>query len=135
MNGISLSTILLALLKDEDRYGLELSLQMKSMIRGEIKWSKTSVYPVLKAMEKEKLIRSYWRIEDKMRPWKYYSLLNNGLQQLAARQEETELLEAEISTIRNPCLLYPLYPLSESDSQELIDMDIEREGLYNTEQK
>lgn len=120
LNGISLSIIVLALLKQEDSYGQELYIKIKKIIQGEIKWSKASVYPILKELEKERMIRSFWKIEDKVRPRKYYSILDKGIAQLEARKEEADFLETEFRRILNP---YIIFPGAEDDMQSFIDTD------------
>jgi PadR family transcriptional regulator, regulatory protein PadR len=96
LNEIDFELAVLLLLKQGDSFGYELSYKIKQIVNEETKWSKSTIYPILKEMEKEGMICSYWVIEDNIRARKYYSIKEKGKAYLEAKNAETELTEQEI---------------------------------------
>jgi PadR family transcriptional regulator PadR len=86
--GAAAIPIILSMLKNNDSYGYAIVQKVKEISSGQIKWTEASIYPVLKKMENEGMVKSYWRVEQNERPRKYYSIQENGVQQLALNREE-----------------------------------------------
>jgi DNA-binding PadR family transcriptional regulator len=92
--GASASSIILSLLQQGDSYGYEIIQRVKEYTDGKIKWKEASIYPVLKKMEGEGMIKSYWKMEDGERPRKYYSILVSGIKQLEANKVEWNMVQS-----------------------------------------
>jgi len=92
--GASASSIILSLLRQGDSYGYEIIQRVKEYTDGKIKWKEASIYPVLKKMEAEGMIKSYWKMEDGERPRKYYSILETGVQQLEENKTEWNMVQS-----------------------------------------
>ncbi|WP_339734592.1 PadR family transcriptional regulator [uncultured Sunxiuqinia sp.] len=90
--GAAAMPIVLLTLSSSDSYGYEIVQNVKRISDGSIKWKEASIYPVLKKLEKEGLIRSYWKVEDKERPRKYYTILDEGKKQLVIQLAELKLI-------------------------------------------
>jgi PadR family transcriptional regulator, regulatory protein PadR len=110
----------LALLKRGDSFGYEIGFNLKRVMQREHKGFNANIYPLLKKLEKERLIRSFWRIEDGVRPRRYYSILAKGIAYLEAKKEEADILEAEFKRVLNPYLLFPV-----AEDELASSMDIE----------
>ncbi len=90
--GASAIPIILSVLKNGDSYGYEIVQRVKELTQGGINWKEASIYPVLKKLENGGMIKSYWKVQQGERPRKYYSILNNGKEQLEQNMHEWELI-------------------------------------------
>lgn len=70
--------IVLSLLLSGESYGYQILKRVRHVSGGTMKWSSAMLYPVLRRMEKEGLIRSDWRVSDENRMRKYYQLTELG---------------------------------------------------------
>lgn len=86
--GASAVPIILAVLAKGDSYGYEIFQKIKDLVNDEIKRQEASIYPVLKMLENERMIKSYWKVQEEERTRKYYSLLPRGKKQLRQNTDE-----------------------------------------------
>ena len=70
--------IILSLLLSGESYGYQILLRVRRVSGGTMNWSSAMLYPVLRRMEKEGLIRSEWRVSEENRMRKYYRLTDLG---------------------------------------------------------
>ncbi len=91
--GASASPIILSILKQGDSYGYEIVQKVKELAYGEIKWQEASIYPVLKKLESQGMIKSYWKVQDGERPRKYYTIQNEGVNLLEANKHDWNLVQ------------------------------------------
>jgi len=74
--------IILSLLLSGESYGYQILQRVRRVSGGSMKWSSAMLYPVLRRMEKEGLIRSEWRVSEENRMRKYYRLSDLGRKEL-----------------------------------------------------
>ena len=74
--------IILSLLLTGESYGYQILQRVRTVTGGKMEWSSAMLYPVLRRMEKEGLIRSEWRVSEKHRMRKYYMLTDLGRKEL-----------------------------------------------------
>jgi DNA-binding PadR family transcriptional regulator len=86
--GASASSMILSFLKEGDSYGYELIQKMRELTEGKIKWQEATIYPILKKMENEDLIKSYWKFNEGERARKYYKILDKGVKKLFENRDE-----------------------------------------------
>ena len=79
--------VILSLLLSGESYGYQILKSVRRVSGGNLEWSSAMLYPVLRRMEKEGLIRSEWRVSEENRMRKYYVLTDPGRQELAAEKE------------------------------------------------
>ena len=79
--------MVLKLLKNEPMYGYGLIKKLDMISNGSFKFKEGTLYPILHALEKKKLIESYWDSWDG-RKRKYYKVTDLGLKQLVYKKEE-----------------------------------------------
>ena len=91
--GASASMIILSVLKQGDSYGYEIVQKVKVLTNGEIRWQEASIYPVLKKLEGQGMIKSRWEVADGERPRKYYTILGEGVNQLDLDRHEWDLVQ------------------------------------------
>jgi len=74
--------IILSLLLSGESYGYQILRRVRRVSGGTMDWSSAMLYPVLRRMEKEGLIRSEWRVSEENRMRKYYMLTDAGQREL-----------------------------------------------------
>jgi DNA-binding PadR family transcriptional regulator len=74
--------IILSLLLSGESYGYQILQRVRRVSGGSMKWSSAMLYPVLRRMEREGLIRSEWRVSEENRMRKYYMLTEAGRKEL-----------------------------------------------------
>jgi PadR family transcriptional regulator PadR len=74
--------IILSLLLSGESYGYQILQRVRRVSGGSMQWSSAMLYPVLRRMEKEGLIRSEWRVSEENRMRKYYLLTDAGRREL-----------------------------------------------------
>jgi DNA-binding PadR family transcriptional regulator len=70
--------IVLSLLFSGESYGYQILQRVRQVSGGQMNWSSAMLYPVLRRMEKEGLIRSEWRVSVENRMRRYYMLTDLG---------------------------------------------------------
>jgi DNA-binding PadR family transcriptional regulator len=90
--GVSAIPMVLSILKKGDSYGYEIVQTVKKITNNGITWKEASIYPVLKRLEREGMIKSYWKMRRDEQPRKYYSLLPEGEKKLAKNRHELEMV-------------------------------------------
>lgn len=82
----SATPLVLSILNKGDSYGYDIIQQVKERSGGLLEWADGMLYPILHRMEKNELIKSYWGKASTGRKRKYYTLLDNGREELAQQQ-------------------------------------------------
>jgi DNA-binding PadR family transcriptional regulator len=100
--GASAIKIILSVLAKGDSYGYEILLKVKELSEGRIKWNEGSIYPVLKKMEAQNMIKSYWRMQENERPRKYYNLLDQGRAELQNEKDEWNMIHGMLTKLWTP---------------------------------
>ena len=92
MKTTDLIPIILYQLKDQEKYGLEIVDAISQCSNGRIDIKQTTLYPLLKKLEKSKFISSYWQDSDIGGKRHYYKITTNGLAQLETYPSIDELI-------------------------------------------
>jgi len=98
---IAASTIplVLSILDREECYGYALIKQIRELSGERIAWSDGMLYPVLRRLETQGLIKSYWRSADTGRRRRYYRLENAGRQELVRQREQWGLVSSVLGRL------------------------------------
>lgn len=99
--GASAIPLILAVLKEGDSYGYEIIQNIYKLSGEKIKWKDGSLYPVLKKLEGQGLIESYWNTEG-VRARRYFRLLPAGDTQLSEEFSNWNLVNTMINTLCKP---------------------------------
>lgn len=94
----SATPLILAILKKQDSYGYEIIKNIKKTSNNEIVWTEGMLYPVLHRLEKNDLIKSYWKISETGRKRKYYCIKEKGLSELENHIKQWEIVHSILST-------------------------------------
>jgi PadR family transcriptional regulator PadR len=82
-----IDTIVLNLLKDNDKYGYEISKIISSKTNGEYDLKEATLYSSLKRLETEGAVKSYWGDETQGGRRKYYQITNFGKKMLEENKQ------------------------------------------------
>ena len=99
LTAASTKPIILGILKQGKSYGYLIIKKIKDLSGGDMEWSDGMLYPVLHRLEKEKLVRSEWIMEEGARPRKYYRITEKGKQELIAEKEQWTQVNDVLSQI------------------------------------
>jgi PadR family transcriptional regulator PadR len=97
--------IVLAILAKGDDYGYSIIQRVKEASGGQIEWSEGMLYPVLHRLEKETLIRSFWKETDNGRRRKYYRLSASGKRSLTVHRNQWNSVHQTLTQLwgTEPC--------------------------------
>ena len=80
--------MVLAILRSGENYGYKIIQCVKKISGGCLDWSEPMLYPLLKRMEREGLVKSRWKLLDNKKPRKYYQLTEKGFKQQVLEQDQ-----------------------------------------------
>ncbi|MDX8341780.1 PadR family transcriptional regulator [Draconibacterium sp. IB214405] len=99
--GASAIPLILAILKEGDSYGYEIIQKVYELSNEKIKWKDGSLYPVLKKLEQQGYIRSYWNTSG-TRARRYFSLLQVGEKELEKEFHNWQLIHTMLIQLCKP---------------------------------
>lgn len=79
--------LVMSVLKNEDMYGYKIIRELEARSDNVFEMSEGTLYPILHALEKEKLLSSRWEIVDG-RKRKYYHLTDRGIKEFDRKKDE-----------------------------------------------
>ncbi len=88
----STTPLVLSILSRGDGYGYALIKEVQDLSGHRIAWSDGMLYPVLRRLEKQGLIASYWRVAESGRKRRYYRIEKDGRRELSRWREQWELV-------------------------------------------
>lgn len=91
--------LVLSLLKDGDKYGYEMIEQLAARSDDTFLMKEGTLYPLLHAMEKEGLVRSYSKVSPCGRERKYYRLTPAGGERLSYKEQEWKLFSEKVNAV------------------------------------
>jgi PadR family transcriptional regulator PadR len=101
LTGATTRPIILAILMRKESYGYEIIQEVKDLTRGELDWSEPMLYPFLKRLERDGLVKSQWRLSDKG-PLKYYRLTRLGLAELEREKSQWAKVHQALTALFKP---------------------------------
>ena len=99
--------LILSLLKDGDKYGYEMVDALAKRSDNVFELKEGTLYPLLHALEKNKLVTSYSKEGPGGRMRKYYRLTQEGRGQLEHKTQEWKLFTEKVNAVigATPCTL------------------------------
>lgn len=92
----TLNLLILRSLQDGWYHGLELRRRIRAASADALRVEEGAMYPALHRLEKDGLLRSEWRISEKKRRAKYYTLTTRGRHRL---ERELRRWEAHVAAV------------------------------------
>lgn len=91
--------LILALLKDGDKYGYEMVSELARRSDDTFLLKEGTLYPLLHALEKEGFVKSYTMEAAHGRPRKYYHLTPSGGARLDYKEKEWRLFSEKVNAV------------------------------------
>lgn len=92
--------MVLSVIKSEDMYGYRIIRELETRSENAFSLKEGTLYPILHALEKEKLVESYWVTADG-RKRKYYHITKKGAKRLTEKKKEFEEFSISVSKVLN----------------------------------
>ena len=92
LTAASTTPLVLAILAKADCYGYALIKEVRELSGSRITWSDGMLYPVMRRLESQGLISSYWQVADTGRRRRYYRIETGGQQELVRWREQWNLV-------------------------------------------
>ncbi|MDE6506470.1 MAG: PadR family transcriptional regulator [Eubacterium sp.] len=92
--------LILSVLKNDDFYGYRIIRELEIRSENMFEMSEGTLYPILHALEKEKLLTSYWKECDGRRR-KYYHITDLGAKQFLEKKEEFISYSQSVTKVLN----------------------------------
>lgn len=84
----SIGMLLLSILSQQDMYGYQMIKELESQSKNVFTLKEGTLYPLLHTMEKNGFLEAYWQQQDNGRKRKYYTITENGREELKKQTEE-----------------------------------------------
>ena len=94
--------MILSILVSGESYGYRIIQKVKGLSGGKLEWSDGMLYPVLHRLEKDKFIRSQWKMSDGGRLRKYYNLTEKGREELERERKQWLSVHEALSKLWKP---------------------------------
>ena len=98
----STKPMILSILLGGENYGYQIIQKVKELSGGKLEWSDGMLYPVLHRLEKDRFIRSRWKISDGGRLRKYYKLTDQGREELEKERKQWLSVHEALSKLWKP---------------------------------
>lgn len=95
----STEVILLSLLNEKEMYGYELAQTIEKDSEGFLRFKEGTLYPALKRLETQGLVKSYWQESSEGPRRKYYSITTTGQKALWDLKKEWGLFQKVMNRI------------------------------------
>ena len=91
-------TVILNTLKKQPLYGYGMIKEIENKSQGVFLFKEGTLYPILHDLEKNKLIDSFWAVENGRRR-KYYKITKKGLKELDKREKEWKVFSKTMNVV------------------------------------
>ena len=98
----TLDLLILRTIQLEPRHGWAIAQQIRLMSRDQLRVGQSALYPALHKLEQQGWIAAEWRVSEKGRRAKYYTLTAAGRKALKTETAQWERLSAAVSMIVKP---------------------------------
>ncbi len=95
----SSTSIVLAILAEEDSYGYAIIQQVRELSEGRMEWTDGMLYPVLHRLERLGYVEAQWEVADSGRRRRYYRITSQGRTQLAEERRQWQAVDATLRSI------------------------------------
>lgn len=98
--------LVLSILAEGESYGYEIIQRVRELSDQQIEWKDGMLYPVLRRLEQQGLIKSEWRLSEAGRKRRYYHLKLEGRKVLAEEKTQWKLVNSTLLKLWGamPCL-------------------------------
>lgn len=101
----STKPLVLAILRRGENYGYQIIQSVRELSGGRLEWSEPMLYPLLKRMERDGLIRSEWKLTESKRFRRYFRLTDKGLREQEQETDEWSLINDVFGKVLGPAAI------------------------------
>lgn len=94
-----IAMLVLALLRGEEMYGYQIIVELERRSEGVFRMKEGSLYPVLHALEKERLLEAREELSDAGRKRRYYRITQAGLRALEEQESAWRAYAGAVTAI------------------------------------
>jgi len=94
--------MLLGVLARGESYGYEILVELKRLSGGEVDWAEGMLYPLLRRLEQQSLLKSRWVSPEEGRRRRYYKITKKGKAALEVEKERWHEASELLEKIWNP---------------------------------
>ncbi len=98
----STKPLVLAILRNGENYGYRIIQSVRRLSGGRLEWSEPMLYPLLKRMERDGLIKSEWKLTENQRFRRYFRLTEKGLKEQEQETAEWSLINDVFGKVLAP---------------------------------
>ena len=98
----SLKPFILSMLTEGESYGYEIIQHVHALTDGQIRWTTSTLYPVLHSLENKRLLESTWREAEAAPRRKYYRLTPKGHAVLEVEKRQWLDVHTALMKLWNP---------------------------------
>lgn len=98
----STKPLVLTILRRGENYGYQIIQSARKLSGGKLEWSEPMLYPLLKRMERDGLIRSEWKLTENGRFRRYFRLTEKGLREQEQEKAEWSLINEIFGKVLGP---------------------------------
>ena len=95
----SSTSIVLAILAEEDSYGYAIIKRVQELSGGQMAWTDGMLYPVLHRLERLGFVKARWEVAENGRRRKYYRITSGGRAQLVEERKQWQAVDATLHGI------------------------------------
>ena len=95
----STTMLLLRLLAEKDMYGYQMIEELSRRSKNVFELKAGTLYPLLHALEQDRLVTSYSEAADSARVRKYYSITGEGRRFLKVKQDEWDTYSTAVNSV------------------------------------
>jgi PadR family transcriptional regulator PadR len=102
----SATSMVLAIVSRGETYGYAIIKEIHKVSDAQIEWTDGMLYPVLRRLEKQGLLKSQWRVAESGKRRRYYAIKKTGRQALAAYRQQWQMTNRVLNSLweRAECL-------------------------------
>ncbi|MHB9003640.1 MAG: PadR family transcriptional regulator [Coriobacteriia bacterium] len=95
----SSTSLVLAILAEEDSYGYAILQRVRELSGGHLEWTDGMLYPVLHRLGRLGYVEARWEVADSGRRRKYYRITPQGRAQLDEQRKQWQAVDATLRGI------------------------------------
>jgi PadR family transcriptional regulator len=102
----SATPMILSILSRGENYGYAIIREIREVSDTQIEWTDGMLYPVLRRLEKQRLLQSEWRVAETGKKRRYYRIKRSGRAALSEQRTQWQLTNRVLTRLwkEMPCL-------------------------------
>ncbi len=95
----STAMLVLSVLERREMYGYQIIKELETLSDGTFSLNEGTLYPILHALEEEKLLEARWEDTPSARKRRYYRVTDKGLKELAGKKAEWQIFSSAVDKV------------------------------------